>query len=109
VALSRNSGESSTRMTGSAVSEGVLNPTNHGSLISEYQGKPVIQRDSIALDVPQDSPVLRPLGLEAQRLSRSLSGSPVRRRVENHRSKKAGALGLVGPPVAQRLLPCAAK
>jgi hypothetical protein len=36
----------------------------------------MIQRDSRVLDVPQGSLIFRPLGLKAQRLSRSVSGPP---------------------------------
>lgn len=55
---------------------GDLNPTDHGSLTSEYARKPIAERDSSVLDVPQDSSMLPPLGLKAQRLSRSVSGPP---------------------------------
>ena len=55
---------------------GDLNPTDHGSLTSEYARKSMTERDSRVLDVPQDSLIFHPLGLKAQRLSRSVSGPP---------------------------------
>ena len=61
------------------MSEGGLEPKRAiDSLTSEYARKPMIKRGSAVLDVPHDSLTLLPLGLEAQRLSRSVSGPPVR-------------------------------
>jgi hypothetical protein len=61
---------------GGSCPRGDLNPTDRGSLTSQYARKSMTERSSRVLDVLQDSPIFPLLGLKAQRLSRSVSGPP---------------------------------
>jgi hypothetical protein len=71
-----------------------LNPTDDGSLTSEYARNPITKRATV-LDVPQYSLIFRPLGLKVQRLSRSVSG-PLSDMGPLERLDSSAALGSVG-------------